>query len=101
MISQPRSARILPRCCRLAAIRQIVDRSYQPNVATDAHVAKAQPEHLLLRHYPRLLILEERACNLAHHDARRITRIRQVVAVGGKDARAALNERKQPQLLSD
>src|SRR5262245_46060151 len=45
-------------------------------LSPDAFASGAQ-----LRYHPRLLILCKRACNLAHHDARGVTRICEVLAV--------------------
>jgi hypothetical protein len=50
---------------------------------------------------PCLFVLMKRAGDLAHHDARWIAAIGQVVAVGRENADTAIDQREDPELLGD
>jgi hypothetical protein len=54
-----------------------------------------------LRDQPRLLILRERAGNLAHHDPRGVAGVRQIIAVRIEHPHAPLDQQKHAQLLRD
>jgi hypothetical protein len=64
--------------------------------ASDA-LAFARP--LELGYQPCLLVFGEGASDLPHHHAERVAAVRQIIAVGGEHAHAALDERDDAQLL--
>lgn len=59
----------------------------------------ANASGLELGNEPGLFIFGERSCDLAHHLARRIATVGQVVAAGRENADSPLDQRQDPQLL--